>query len=292
MKPSIDDLISSAELIDVGEPWFKVIKLPNQVYAIAEPKHYEMVISFLIVGSQKSILFDTGMGIKDISKAVRQLTDREVMVVNSHFHFDHVGDNFRFPHIFTYDHQPAIERLVCGWPYYEIYFDAALENFSEGYPAGFNPAQYEIRPVDREKIHVLHDGDFIDLGNRRLQVLHTPGHSPDSIVLLDRENRSLFTGDTFYPDGLYAFLSGTWGESNLCDYYASVQRISELVPEIDYLYTSHNKPLADPQILPEVAKALEALIDKSETKHESVVIFGQDLTVHHFDGFSIVTKNE
>jgi glyoxylase-like metal-dependent hydrolase (beta-lactamase superfamily II) len=292
MKPTIDEILSTAEQIDVAEPWFTVIKLPSQVYAISEPKHHEIVISFLIVGSQKSILFDTGMGINDISRVVWQLTDREVIVVNSHSHFDHVGDNARFSHIYIFDHKPAIERLVHGWPTSEIHFDADAENFAEGYPDGFDPAGYEIRSVDKEKVHTLHDGDILDLGNRKLHVLHAPGHSPDSIVLLDRENRSLFTGDTFYPDWLYAFISGSWGESNLYEYYETVQKISKLIPDLDYLFCSHVKALAEPQILPQVAEAFKILLDKSETNHESVVIFGQDLIVHHFDGFSIVTKKE
>lgn len=292
MNPSIDDILHTARQIDAGEPWFTVTSLPHHVYAISEPKHHQMVISFLIIGTQKSILFDTGMGIKDISRVVRQLTDDEVMVVNSHVHFDHVGDNFRFSDIYVFNHEPAIEHLVRGWPNYEIHWDAELENFTEGYPGGFDPVSYAIRPIGREKVHPIHDGDVFDIGDRKLNVLHTPGHSPDSIMLLDRENRALFTGDTFYPDWLYAFMSGTWGESNLHDYYATLQRVSKLVPELDYLFCSHVKALAEPQVLLEVAKAIKTLIDKSETNHEAVVIFGQNCIVHHFDGFSIVTNEE
>jgi glyoxylase-like metal-dependent hydrolase (beta-lactamase superfamily II) len=290
MNPSIEKILSTTEEVGVGEPWFKVLKLPNEVFAIHEPKHHEQVISFLIAGSQKAILFDTGMGIKDILKVVNLLTDREVMVVNSHTHFDHMGDDYRFPHIFVFDDERAIERLASGWPHSEIYFDADLENFAEGYPEGFEPTGYEIKPVRKDQIHRLKDGDVIDLGNRKLQVLHTPGHSQESIVLLDRENRSLFTGDTFYPDWLYAFMSGSWGESILPVYYETIQKLSKLVPELDYLYCSHVVALADPQMLPEVATALKAILDQSETNHEDVTIFGQNLTAHHFNGFSIVTK--
>ena len=44
---------------------------------------------------------------------------------------------------------------------------------------------------------------------------HFPGHTNDSLVLFDRENRALFTGDTFYPDSLFAFMEDEWGQSNL-----------------------------------------------------------------------------
>jgi glyoxylase-like metal-dependent hydrolase (beta-lactamase superfamily II) len=292
MDPIFEKILSTAERIDVGEAWFTVLKLPHQVYAIAEPKHHEMVIAFLIIGSQKSVLFDTGMGIKDIARVTRLLTDREVVAVNSHAHFDHVGDNARFAQVNIFNDQQAIEHLVSGWPPEEIQFDAAPGNFPEGYPDGFDPGRYEIKPVARERIHPLCDGELLDLGDRKLEVLHTPGHSPDSIVLLDRENRVLLTGDTFYPDWLYAFMSGAWGESNLKLYYESIRKICGLIPDVDYLYCAHVKPLAEPQILTRVAKALETLLAGGETRHEAVEIFGEDLTVHHFDGFSIVTRSE
>ncbi len=100
------------------------------------------------------------------------------------------------------------------------------------------------------------------------------------------------TGDTFYPGWLFAFISGLWVESNLEDYLVSLQRLAALLPEVDYLYRSHVTAIADPQVLPEVVKALIILIDRSGTYHENVTIFGQERTVHHFDGFSTVTKND
>ena len=83
MGKDIKKILSESEVIDVGEAWFKVLALPNNVFGIHEPHHWQEVISYLIVGSDKAILFDTGMGIKDISKVVNQLTDKEIIVVNS-----------------------------------------------------------------------------------------------------------------------------------------------------------------------------------------------------------------
>jgi glyoxylase-like metal-dependent hydrolase (beta-lactamase superfamily II) len=288
----IDAVLNTAEETNVGEPWFKVLSLPNDVFAIHEPKHWQSVISFLIVGSQKSILFDTGMGIKDISEVVRQLTDLEVIVVNSHTHFDHIGDNHRFARILVYDDNMAVERLQKGWSNRDLQYEINPAAFVDGFPDSFNPRSYEIQPVGEENIYRLQNEDVIDIGNRTLQVLHTPGHSPDSIMLLDRLNRSLFTGDTFYPDWIFAFLSGSWGESNLQEYYKTIRELTELVPELDYLYCSHVKALADPKILHEVAKAFEILINKSGTNYEGIEMYGQDLIIHHFDGFSIVTKSD
>jgi glyoxylase-like metal-dependent hydrolase (beta-lactamase superfamily II) len=290
MIPSADTVLEQAEEIDVGEPWFRVFRLPHTVYSIHEPKHEHGVISFLIVGSDKAVLFDTGMGIGDISNVAQQLTDLEIIVVNSHAHFDHVGDNFRFSKIFIYADEQAISRLERGWSNLELQHDISLESFLEEYPPGFDPARYRIRAINRKKISLLHDEDLLNLGNRTLEVLHTPGHSPDSISLLDRENRCLFTGDTFYPDWLFAFSDETGGASDLKEYAKTVKKLTSFAAELDYLYCSHTKALADPNILSEVLKALEIVIDGNETRHELIEMYGQELRLHHFDGFSILTK--
>jgi glyoxylase-like metal-dependent hydrolase (beta-lactamase superfamily II) len=288
MNHHAEAALKRTETITVNESWFEVLRLPNDVYSIAEPRHWQEVISFLIMGSQKAVLFDTGMGIGDISKVVSQLTDLDVIVVNSHTHFDHVGDDHRFSRIFVYDDALAVERLTDGFPNEALQFDTRADAFFDGYPEGFDPKRYEIRPVSREKISLLRDGDVIDLGNRRLEVLHTPGHTFDSIMLLDRDHRCLFTGDTFYPDRLFAFMDEPFGKSDVHVYEQTMRELAKLVPELDYLYCSHTKPLVDPVVLYDVAKAFEA-VNKGEAQHEHAELYGQELKVYQFDGFAIAT---
>ena len=68
-------------------------------------------------------------------------------------------------------------------------------------------------------------------------------------MLLDRVNRSLFTGDTFYPDYLFAFIDDDYGGSNLQIYEETMIELSKLEPDLDYLFCSHSKPLNDPVLL-------------------------------------------
>jgi len=113
MSNSVEAALKKTKTVNVNESWFEVLRLPNDAYPIAEPRHWQEVISFLIIGSQKAVLLDTGMGIKDISKAVSQLTDPEAVVVNSHTHFDHIGDDHRFSRIFVYSHaKPLVDPVV------------------------------------------------------------------------------------------------------------------------------------------------------------------------------------
>ena len=249
MEKRVEEILNHAEQVDVGESWFKVLSLPNDVYGIHEPYHWQEVISFLIIGSNQAVLFDTGMGIKDISKVVKQLTDLEVIVVNSHTHFDHVGDNHRFESIHVFDEELSIKWLLEGQPKEMLKHDAALSLFTKGHPEDFNPETYAIPPIRKEQIHLLNHEDVIDLGDRKLEVLHTPGHSKDSIMLLDRKNRSLFTGDTFYPGGLFAFFDEDFGGSDPKAYEETMRKVAALEPVLDFLYCSHNIPIATPKIL-------------------------------------------
>lgn len=91
------------ERIPSADAWFEVYKIRPGVFAIYEPRQLEEVISYLIIGGDKAVLFDTGMGISNIQAVVAGLTKLPVSVVNSHTHNDHVGDNWRFSDVYGMD---------------------------------------------------------------------------------------------------------------------------------------------------------------------------------------------
>lgn len=79
--------------------WYTIKKINNNVWAFAEFKHFEEVISYLVIGKNNALLIDTGLGIKDIKKEIKKITNLPVTVVNTHNHFDHVGGNGLFDNI-------------------------------------------------------------------------------------------------------------------------------------------------------------------------------------------------
>jgi glyoxylase-like metal-dependent hydrolase (beta-lactamase superfamily II) len=291
MDNKAETALAKARNIELGDGWFEIIKLPNDIFALLENGYIQEVRSFLVIGSKKALLFDTGMGISDISKIVEQLTDREIVVVNSHTYFDHIGDDWRFLAVHVYADDYAVNVLSKGHSHWDVRYDSDPELFSKAYPSGFILEKYSIKPVEKENIHLLHDGDIIDLGNRQMEVLHTPGHSHDSIMLLDRENRILLTGDT-YCEWLLAFFDSTlpkYGESNLEVYAHTMRKIAKLVPDLEFLYPSHGQLLADPKILIKVTKAFEK-IARGGADYSCEAIYGEDRRVYEFDGFLIWTN--
>jgi hypothetical protein len=83
--------LAALQSVDSGEDWFKVYVVAPGVFAIKEPRQSEDVNSFLIVGSSRAVLFDTGLGVGHIDRVVAKLTPLPVTVLNSHTHFEHVG---------------------------------------------------------------------------------------------------------------------------------------------------------------------------------------------------------
>ncbi len=267
---------SAYERVAQDIDWFEIYQVFPNVYAIYEPGQFEEVISFLIIGDDKALLFDTGLGIAKLQPVIARLTDHEIIVLNSHGHYDHIGGNHEFADIAGVEVPYAINRTKGASN------DKVAEYVSGDWlwketPADFDAATYDIKPY--ELTNFVKDGDIIDLGGRRLEVLLTPGHSPDSICLLDREERQLFTGDTFYLAPLYAHLEG----SDFDQYKTTMERLAALTPEIDHLMTSHNVPVADAAYLGKAASAFEAISTKSAAYQKTDGAYE-----YQFDGFSVI----
>jgi len=240
---------ATLEKVNSPDPWFEVYRIRPGVFAIYEPHQSEEVISYLVLGSSKALLFDTGMGIGNMRKIVEGLTRLPVMVANSHTHNDHVGDNWQFTTLYGMD--TDFTRKNAKGSREDAQAELAPGEVCGELPSGFNAQEYSTKPFHIS--HWLHDGDKIELGGRALQVIATPGHTPDSISLLDEKNGLLFTGDTFYPGPIYLYRP----ETDLDAYTASVKKLAALAPRLQLLLPAHNVPVAEPAILARVVTAIE-----------------------------------
>jgi glyoxylase-like metal-dependent hydrolase (beta-lactamase superfamily II) len=269
----------SLERVFIHEPWFEVYKIEPGVFAIYEPHQAEEVISYLIVGTKQALLFDTGMGIGDIHNLVSRMTSRPIVVINSHTHNDHVGGNWQFEFVFGMD--TAFTRTNAKGSRDDAQSELAPDMVCGELPKNFSRAAYATKPW---KISMaVHDGFKINLGGRTVEIIATPGHTPDAICLLDRANGLLFTGDTYYPAPIWLYRP----ETDLDAYVASVKRIAALEPQVKVVLGAHNIPVAEPSVLPKLVAAIEAVRSgKGEVTPE-----GEGKIIQTFDGFSFLLKS-
>ncbi|PZF77638.1 hypothetical protein DK847_04140 [Aestuariivirga litoralis] len=206
------------------DDWFAIEEVAPGVIAIGEPRFHQINWNYLILGARRALMFDTGPGVRDISKVVRKLTTLPVTALPSHMHFDHTGGLAGFGNIALPDLPVLRACMRDGWlmPTDDLYV---------GYWEGMTwtpvkPAQW------------LAIGSEIDLGGRKLEVLHTPGHSPDSVSLHDRANGLLFAADFVYPGKLYAQIAN----SDLKSYLDTAEALLPQLPDNTVILSAHGKP--------------------------------------------------
>ncbi|MBR0137752.1 MAG: MBL fold metallo-hydrolase [Erysipelotrichaceae bacterium] len=252
-----------SSFIPVNSPddWFSVYQIRSNIFAIYEDKHFQEVISYLIIGSEKALMLDTGLGIGNIKSVVDSLYTGEIIVAHTHSHFDHIGGDWQFEEVNVPDHPVAIKRAENGLDKKEVGDNMAAGSCWQPFPRGFDPESYCIKPA--KSYNVYKDGHIFDLGDIKLKVIMTPGHSPDSCMLADEENKLLFTGDSFYPATLYAHIMHNDGsDSDFETYRNSMHRIADEYSDFT-LITSHNEPLRPGIEMIKVANAFDKIANGS-----------------------------
>jgi glyoxylase-like metal-dependent hydrolase (beta-lactamase superfamily II) len=213
------------------DDYFTVQVIDSSTFAIGEPRYRQQNVNYLIVGTERAILFDAGSGRRDIRSVTKTLTDLPMTFIPSHFHWDHVGNGISWDRIALVELPHIRSRVKDGR--LKLEWREHLGS-AEGYD------QPEFR-VDEW----LTPNEWIDLGDRKLRVLYTPGHTDDSISLLDTTKGYLFSGDFIFSDeALWAFLPN----SGMGDYLQGVETVIEAVPQGSRIFGAHRSgPPGNPE---------------------------------------------
>ena len=269
----IRELSASRQVV---QRWFEVWEVEPGVHVIAEPFHIEEVRSYLIVGTDRAVLIDTGMGVGDIKAVVDAITLLPVTLINSHAHWDHVGGNWQFDDIWIHEAEAGdLERTRTP---NELRKWFTPESLLGKLPEGVSPDGIEIQASHATTL--LRGGESIDLGGRVLEIMHTPGHSPGGIVVIDRANQICFPTDVFYLGSLYASAPTT----NVLDYRSSLASLEPVVATMRVAYPSHGATPIEPVVVADMRIAFDEIIagrepDEFPNPHQAL---------HRYGAFSIL----
>lgn len=267
------------------QDWFEIYQIATDLFVFYEPRHYEQTLVSLVVGQQAAALIDTGCGIGDLRGVVEKVTDKPVLVINTHTHLDHLGSNRQFDDIAMLDHPLSRRVAERGVPNQTMQTEILAAGLVTGpWPRGFDPDGFALPPFEVSRW--LTDGDRIDLGGRDLEVIHTPGEAPDHICLLDRANRILFSGDILLHGPVWTHLEG----GSLKDLLASYRRLMGYFDDFDHLMPRHNEPWLDKDLLPETLTGAERVASGEAESREIVDPWNRRLRQYSFGRFSILTR--
>ena len=238
--------------------WFTIDKIDNETIIISEYRHWEETHCYLLNGKEKSLLIDTGLGISNIYDEVRKLTDKPIAAVATHIHWDHIGGHKYFPEF--YAHAEELDWLDGKFP---LTIETVKEMVVDrcDLPDGFNVDDYVFFQGIPTK--VLNDHDVIDIGDREIEVLHTPGHSPGHLCFWEKDKGYLFTGDLVYKDTLFAYYPSTDPEA----YLASLEKVAAL--PVKRVFPAHHSLDIQPEILIRMANAFRQLKADGKLHHGS-----------------------
>ncbi len=239
---------------------FEISKLKDYLYVIKEnisavhPVYTNDPLNmYLILGSHNALLLDTGCGLYPLKLLVDDLIGkRNLIVFNSHYHWDHPLGNVEFGEVYIHEN----EADIISKPYDVSYFKDSPNEIVKIYAK----QNFLIPPA--KIIKSLKDGDIFDLGEIEVKVIHCPGHSPGSICLLTSTGE-LFTsdvayyGDIFLPkkDKLPEVLKSLSKLIDLCENQKNLE-----------LYPSHRNYPCDITLLTDLYNGIENIENLWDTK--------------------------
>lgn len=238
--------------------WFTINEIDKDTFVISEYRHWEETHCYLLNGDKRSLLIDTGLGISNIHDVVISLTDKPVTAVPTHIHWDHIG-GLKYFHDF-YVHNEEINWLNGEFPLPV----AAVRNMVVercDLPDNYDVNTYEL--FQGTPTRILKNNDIIDLGNRIIHVLHTPGHSPGHMCFWEEERNYLFTGDLVYKDTLFAYYPSTDPEA----YLMSLEKVASL--PVQKVFPGHHTLDIQPEILIRMRDAFRVLQAEGKLHHGS-----------------------
>lgn len=238
--------------------WFTIDHIDADTHIISEYRHWEETHCYLLNGSERSLLIDTGLGICNIHDEVIELTDKPVTAVATHIHWDHIGGHQYFSDF--YAHEAELNWLSGKFPLTMEQIMGMVVDRCD-LPEGYDVNKYKF--FQGTPTRVLKDGDVIDIGGRSIQVLHTPGHSPGHMCFWEKDRGYLFTGDLVYKGTLFAYYPSTDPEA----YLASLEKVSAL--PVKRVFPAHHALNIQPEILTRMRDAFRQLKTEGKLHHGS-----------------------
>ena len=231
---------------------YKIASIDAHTWMIEEYDETNSVYMYLLEGEERALLLDTGFGTIPLKQIVEELTEKPYIVLNTHAHFDHIGGNYAFEQVYMQEGDREI---------YEEHRRMVMEQL---------PA--EKGENNREEMLWFSDEPVFELGNRTLELIHTPGHSKGCICVLDKEAKRLFTGDTCCKADVLLVFEGS---TSVTEYQKTVKKLIDRRSDFSITWPSHHACPVSPDILDEFQEAADLLISGKETGHKEMSPFGE-----------------
>lgn len=241
---------------------YPTIKIAENTYMISD---FKVANCYLLVGNERALLIDCGTGLGDLRGYVETLTDKPLDVVVTHIHTDHMGGMGQFEKIYAH-----IDDIRFG---YRFWTSILVRKFFTLGSKGIIDNTISIRDIKKSEVKseviAVEDGHIFDLGDRRIRVIHSKGHTRGSIILIDEKTKILFAGDNACPSP-WLFLPNA---SSVEEWIESAKEIVAL-SQTHTLYWGHESGTLTAELLEHVVSIGEEILNMyPKNKKFSKIVF-------------------
>ena len=248
-------------------PYFKAEEIAEKSWMITNAfVESSCARCYLAEGRDYALLIDSIIGLGNLKAFCETLTDKPVLVANTHSHSDHVGGNFHFDHCYMPVRDIASFQDCIGVKkeqLIEMAKETALPEYRDLIEADDNFTDWN--PI---KVYPISDGDIFDLGDREIEVVDVGGHTEGEVVFIDHTSRIAYAGDACNGNTLLEFPNSL----PVSVYLKNLLRLKAHQPEFDMMYGGHET--FDPSIVDEAIETVARVVAGTDDKCERTGIMG------------------
>lgn len=258
--------------IQIDSDWFSVSYIDPKTYIIEESSSSQGNVSYMILGEKESLMIDTGSGENQskngykIKHIVNQLTSLPTTLLMSHFHFDHNQNISEFSNV-SFPNLAHLKQKVS--------LDSIYHFTTEDLFIGDYPSQVKVNkwlPINTD----------IDLGNRVIQLINIPGHTTESVAVVDKANKMAFLGDFIYNGTLFLF-----SKNDITIYKKSLEYLISIIDSDYKLYGAHGSPLIPFNKLEQLNNFLLCVLNKECSPIETQ-LWGYNVLIYNYKNLEIL----
>jgi hydroxyacylglutathione hydrolase len=242
-------------------------------------------LMYLILGDEKAMLLDTGMGIGDLRKTVETLTSLPLIVVNTHGHPDHAGGNGSFAQAWINFKDLEIMKRMCATEFRANDIRRGTQVYG-GDTAALLKALIEYKEVE---LLPYDEGAVFDLGRRKFTAIAIPGHTPGSMGLFDAEERILFSGDSVVTTPAWIYLDHSLPIETYCE---SLLHLRELTSGVKLFFPGHLPTMTKPDLLDDLIHCSQEILASPGIGKDFATFAGKGLLWSHSKGQIIYDPNK
>lgn len=233
---------------------------------------------YLLIGEEKALLIDSCSGEGNIRAVVEGITEKPVMVLSTHGHFDHTGGNSCWPEAWM-TKEAAVHAKEPFGPIHEKWFRS--------------------KPYQDYKIHYIENGQRIDLGQKIVEIISIPAHSEGSVAVLDKNTRFLFTGDEIESGQvIWIVRNQSVSLKELAQMHKmNMEKLLEFRQDYDYIWPAHNGvPLYPDRYIQDFIELDKLIIEGRQQVMEDTAGFGfpadNQTTVNPFQDYGKLCRTQ